>query len=407
MVGVVMPQGILQSKKAADLRALLAREFEITEICLFPDKIFTFSDMESAIFLGRKFSQPGQVVGKTRYRRVREPDTERFKRSYTVTTERLFPQAQFLASASTSFQIPELEEVWEWCQHLPSLTDFAEIGKGLEYKSKDLPADAHTISHFYFSGAVRGFARMSSDLRIDSQQPEIWMSVDPTVISRPRAGTITGVPQILLNYAPVRRFPWRLKAIIDREGHAVTSRFLTLRPLTESCSLEFLWGLCNSPVANAYVYTHAGKRDILTGMIRAMPVPRISEAAVQRVIEAVHAYFACIAPSARAGLAPAFDPQSACMLLQQVDAEILRLYDFPPRLERQLLDLFSGYKRQGVPFDFSRYFPEGFEPYFPLHLYLSDAYQRSTAGALRKRFKPVTDPVILTALEHAVEAFEE
>jgi len=93
--------------------------------------------------------------------------------------------------------------------------------------------------------------------------------------------------------------------------------------------------------------------------------------------------------------------------LQHVDAEILRLYDLPPRLERQLLDLFSGFRRRGVPFNFSRYFPEDFKPYFPLHVYLSEEYQRSTAGALRKRYKPVTDPVILAALDHAVKAFEE
>jgi len=405
--GVVIPQGLLQSKNTSDLRALIAREFEIAEICLFPDKIFMFSDMESAVLLGRKLSQPGKVVGRVRYRRVREPDTERFKRFYTATTERWLPQTRFIASAHTSFQVPELEEVWEWCRHLPPLARFVEIDKGLEYKGKDLPADAQTISHFHFPGAVRGFARMTSDLRIDSQPPEIWMSVDPMVISRPRTGTTTGVPQILLNYARVSRLPWRLKAIIDREGHAVTSRFLTLSPLTESCPLEFLWGLCNSPFANAYVYTHTEKRDVLTGMIRAMPVPHTSDSKIQRVVEAVHKYFEVVAPSEREGLTPAFDQNTACRLLQHVDAEILRLYGLPPRLERQLLDLFSGFKRRGVPFNFSRYFPEDFEPYFPLHVYLSEEYQRSTAGALRKRYKPVTDPVILAALEHAVKAFEE
>ena len=106
-------------------------------------------------------------------------------------------------------------------------------------------------------------------------------------------------------------------------------------------------------------------------------------------------------------MAFAFDPHAACTLLQHVDAEILRLYDLPPRLERQLLDLFSDYKRPGVPFDFRRYFPEDFAPCFPLYVYLSEEYQRSTAGALRKRYKPVTDPAILAALEHAVEAFKE
>jgi hypothetical protein len=233
------------------------------------------------------------------------------------------------------------------------------------------------------------------------------MSVNPTVIRRAGTGATTDVPQVLLNYAPVSRSPWRLKAVIDREGHAVTSRFLTLRPFSTSCPLEFLWGLCNSPFANAYVYTHTGKRDVLTGMMRAMPIPHTSDSEVQPVVEAVHAYFEAVAPVAREGLPPAFDQKAVRRLLQKVDAEILRLYALPPRLERPLLDLFSGYKRPGVPFDFSRYFPEGFEPCFPLHVYLSEEYQRSTAAALRRRYKPVTNPVILTALEHAVEAFEE
>ncbi len=248
---------------------------------------------------------------------------------------------------------------------------------------------------------------MTPALRIHDQPPEMWMSVNSMVIRRPGTGTTTGVHQVLLNYACVSRSPWRLKAIMDREGHAVTSRFLTLRPLTKSCSLEFLWGLCNSPFANAYVYTHTGKRDVLTGMMRAMAIPHASDFEVQRVVEVVHAYFEAVAPAAREGLTPTFDPNAACMRLQQVDAEILRLYDLPSRLERQLLDLFSGYKRPGVPFEFSRYFLEGFEPCFPLHVYLSEEYQRSTAAALRRRYKPVTDPAILTALAHAVEAFEE
>jgi hypothetical protein len=405
--GVVVPQGLLQSNTTSTLRALIAKEYEIAEICLFPDNIFPYADMESAILLGRKLSQPGRVVGQVHYRRVREPDTERFKKSYAVTNERWLSQMRFIVNTHTSFQVPELAEVWEWCRPLPQFASSVEIGQGLAYKSKDLPADAQTISHLHFPGAVRGFARMTADLRIDSQPPERWLSIEPAVIRRPGTGTTTGVPQILLNYAPVSRSPWKLKAMIDQEGHAVTSRFLTLRPRTTSWPLELLWGLCNSPFANAYAYTHTGKRDILAGMIRAMPVPHMSASVAQRVIETVQAYFAAVAPSTRASVTLPFDQQAACLLLQQVDAEILRLYDFPPRLERQLLDLFSGYQRPGVPFAFTRYFPEDFAPCFPLHIYLSEAYQRSTAGALRQRYKPVTDPAILIALEHAVQAFEE
>jgi hypothetical protein len=205
----------------------------------------------------------------------------------------------------------------------------------------------------------------------------------------------------------VSRSPWRLKAVIDRQGHAVTSRFLTVRPLSATITLEFFWALCNSPFANAYVYTHTGKRDVLTGIMRAMPVPSLIQDGVQRVVEAVHAYFDAVAPAARGALSLPFDADNARTLLQRVDAEVLRLYDLPPRLERQLLDRFSGHQRRGVPFAFERYFPEDFEPCFPLHVYLSESYQRSTAGALRARYKPVTDPAILAALEPAMQDFAE
>jgi hypothetical protein len=304
-------------------------------------------------------------------------------------------------------RLSELEKVWEWCQSLPRFASLAKIGQGLQYKGKDLTPGARTLSPFSFPGAVRGFARLTPDLRIDGRPPEVWMSVDSTVIRRPGTGTTVGVPQILLNYTLVSRSPWRLMAVIDREGHAVTSRFLTVRPLSETMPLEFLWALCNAPFANSYVYTHAEKRHVLAGMVRAMPVPYTSHDEIQQVVEAVRAYFDAVASPANTVLASTLNEDKAKMLLKRIDAEILRLYDLPPRLERQLLDLFASWQRPGVPFDFKRYFPEDFKPCFPLHMYLSESYQRSTAGALRARYKPVTEPAILAALEKAVQDFEE
>ncbi len=53
VLGVVVPQGFLHSKNAVSVRHLLITEFELQEICLFPDKVFTFSDMESAILIAQ------------------------------------------------------------------------------------------------------------------------------------------------------------------------------------------------------------------------------------------------------------------------------------------------------------------------------------------------------------------
>jgi hypothetical protein len=405
--GVVMPQGFLHSKQAAELRAFMIRNFEIAEICLFPDKVFTFSDVESAILLGRRVRRPRLTAYRVHYRQVREPDVARFREAYVATADRWVPQMQFISDPAAILRIPDLEDVWGWCQRLPRFDQIAEIGKGLEYKGKEtLPTGAQTLSSNPFPGAVHGFARITPDLQIDSQPHEVWMSISPAVIRRSGTGTTVGVPQVLLNYAPVSRSPWRLKAVIDRQGHAVTSRFLTVRPLSATLALEFFWALCNSPFANAYIYTHTEKHNVLAGMVRAMPVPSLLSDGVQRVVEAVQAYFEAVAPATEVLSLP-FDAGRARTLLQRVDAEVLRLYDLPPRLERQLLDLFSGWSRLGVPFAFERYFPEGFEPCFPLHVYLSASYQRSTAGALRARYKPVTDPTILAGLERAMQDFVE
>jgi len=232
------------------------------------------------------------------------------------------------------------------------------------------------------------------------------MSLSPEVVRRPGTGTIVGRPQVLLNYAPVSRGPWRLKAVIDREGHAVTSTFITVRPHCSSVRLEYLWALLNSPFANAYVYAHCLKRHVLVGTIRDMPVPRASDGDIQAVTEAALAYIRMVAPTEDLLRAEA-DSAAARDLLMRMDAEVLRLYELPPRTERRLLDLFAGHARPGVPFVFDRYYPEDYEPCFPLHEYLSEAYQRSTAGALRKRHKGRMPAALRAAFDAALDAFAE
>jgi hypothetical protein len=84
-----------------------------------------------------------------------------------------------------------------------------------------------------------------------------------------------------------------------------------------------------------------------------------------------------------------------------MDAEVLRLYDLPPRLERELLDYFRGERRTGLPFLFPDYFPGDFNPYVHLHEFIADKYARSSAGALSRSFQPVRSEAALAALNLA------
>ena len=152
---------------------------------------------------------------------------------------------------------------------LPQFDSTAEIGKGFEFLSKNdpqFPEGAITESNTPHNGLVEGFARLRKTLQTHQQPDKTWLNLDPSVIRRPGHGTTTGIPQIVLNYARVSRKSWRLKAFLDREGHPVTSRFLVIRPHDKPWPLEALWGICNSPFANAYSYAFSTKRDVLGGV---------------------------------------------------------------------------------------------------------------------------------------------
>ena len=76
-----------------------------------------------------------------------------------------------------------------------------------------------------------------------------------------------------------------------------------IRPRDERWPIEALWGLCNSPFANAYSYAFSTKRDILVGVMRDMPVPDIDSVDVTPLLDAVNAYLKVV-PSQEAGSIP-------------------------------------------------------------------------------------------------------
>ena len=358
-LGVVLPQGVLHSKNATSLRRFLATNFEIGEICLFPDKVFTFSDAESAVILARRLPPRQQRAQSVAYRRVRESDVEDFKRTFQVTTDYCLSPSAFPANGECSFSVPDLAQVWEFCSGYPTLDSVAGIGQGLTHQSAGAPEGAITESPRLRKGFVKGFARLRESLLTHETPDVIWLNLDPKVICRPRWGTTKGLPQLLLNYARVSREPWRLKAFLDKQGHPVTSRFLVVRPLDKRCKLEILWAICNSPLANAYSYAFSGKRDVLAGLMRDLPVPRFEGADLLPLIKAVRAYFKVVRTVDKEALDPILE-EKLRVLHWRIDAEVLRLYGLPPQLEHQVLNLFSGATRRGVPFSQTEYVPKDF-----------------------------------------------
>lgn len=183
--GVVLPQTFLHSDKARDIREFLASEYELREICVFPDKVFSFSDAESVVIVGRRKRVSGQ--NQVRYRHVRERELPGFRANYTVTSTQSICQARFSHDAAFSFRVPDLEDVWDACAGNPKLGDVAELGKGLEYRAQPPPGST-TYSEEEFPGSQPGFVRFDRGLHLYELPKRYWMNLDPSVIRRPMRG---------------------------------------------------------------------------------------------------------------------------------------------------------------------------------------------------------------------------
>lgn len=381
--GIVMPQGILHSTQGKALRRKLLDEYEISEITLFADKIFNYGEPETAVILGRRVG-PAKKPNSVLYRRVREEQIEDYKTTLVPTTQAIIPRSIF-EELDGSLLVPEMNDIWQALRDRPKLGDLVQGGQGLQHKGADapsLPKSAIRESNVEIKGLTAGFAGWIKG-QFTHELPQIkWLNLDPEVIRCTLHGTTIGRKQTLLNYARVSRGPWRLKALIDQKGHAVTSRFLVFRPSSPQQNTRVLWAIGNSPLANAFAYSHSLKRDVLAGTMLDLPVFSIVGKNCESLETAVEAYFnaaknsKALTKTAKPRNAVSEDQLSLTLLAVKsdtltpeeelkylhwrIDAEVLRLYDLPAAMERRILDLFTGVQRRGVPFTQMEYFPKGF-----------------------------------------------
>ncbi len=378
--GVVVPQGLLHSSNAVELRRETLSAYEVDEIVLFPDKVFAFSDMESAVLIGkRRDVRNGHHI---RYRRVREPDIDAFQDSYSVSTEQYTPQNRF-QNEECDLRAAELEHLWKSLEALPRrLCDVADVGCGFS-KSPAIPDE-----RFFFSRRAKDrvlvFRKFQRGIGLHSLPLEKWANLSKENLDRARRGQPYSSSQVLFNYHPTSRGPWRLKALVDQAGHGVSSSFVVVRPKRVQRPIEFFWALLNSPIANAYAYSHLGKRDNLVGTMRKFKVPEVSSSELDNIASLVQQYFI----SVEAHELPLFKKEavrSSQEILLRLDAAILDVYRLSRDAERELLDLFAGWPRGGVPFKFERYLPKHFKEDIHLREVIEITCDWPTTNRLRSR----------------------
>lgn len=424
---VVVPQTVVSGPEAKAIRTELLREFEIAEVCLFPGKVFEFAEAETAIILGRR-CKVGQHVGthRVRLRAVGEHGMVAFQDTYDVTSRAEATQSRLGENAGHELWVPALDEVWRSMKDNQRVRDVATVGRGIEYKSDeargkvpvvvDIPAPKKGYPAGYASVAPRKQA-------IFTTPPESGIAVGPELIENSRQGMPDGIAKVLVNRTRTARSRWRMKALLDPDGKPVKNNFLTVRPNSPKTPALFLWAVLNSPVANAFFASDTMKRDNADGALADIPLPRIDAESVQTIVKLAEAYRAMAQQRAAMITKPRAASRHQRLLYEEpevvpagpadadvrqallaLDAAVLRLYDLPPRLERQLLDYFAGHERRGVGCDFQGYYPRGFTSYMPLYMVISDSFQRAAADATADRFKPGESAYVRDMLSAAAAA---
>ncbi len=433
--GVVVPAGVLHSKGLTNKRLVAFRRWvaencQLAEVSLLPDGLFTFADHECGILLGRRLARTGTPSTLVRCKRVREDEREGFKGRYDFPSDRNVRQSEFAEREECVLWVPELsEEIWSWLRGYPTLSDIADVGQGISYRRvkrerhdcEGRPRGSKTIEGESFPGSTEGWARSRGDWMLHAQPELSDLNLAVEVIRRPGLGRDVGLPQVLVPRNPAR-WIWRLRPFIDKDGRPFASNFFAVRPKDRGThSLEYVFALCCSPLANAYAFTHSLKRNIQDGDLRELPIPRFDADGVRRVTQAAHEYLDAARrfgdDSSNADAMPLFsgpetqnrvDRATLHRLIMRMDAEVLRLYDLPARAERKLLDLFSGKVRPGVPGRFSGYYPDDFKACVPLYVYLSDTYQRflcdgttDVSPEVRSRYDALVDKRLQSELDAA------
>ena len=284
-----------------------------------------------------------------------------------------------------------LWEIWEYLSDNPKLVDIAKIHKGLEWNiplKKNLELLVSSVPRVGFK---KGLDKAHGKLECYYAHGFVYLNVEKK-FSRTSAHFLPWErPKVIANAQIIGRGPWRVCAFPDREGLVCYHNLTGIWP-RDALTIEAIAAILNSSLANAALFVQEGKRDNKIRSIESIPIPPLEILDYKKIDELVQGYQK-IRSERTDSLCKESDNREFVKYLREIDGLILKAYDLPPRLERQLLDFFRGYPRP-VPFPFPDYFPADFKPCIPLYQYLKMDMKQTSAGKLLKRIEPIDSEAI-------------
>jgi hypothetical protein len=388
--GFVLPRIFVDGRGAyAEVRERIAKRFKTVEITLLPDRAFEGADSEIAILIAQ---DPIPHKASCVINRKVDDGTlpwSAFEQSHQVSSE--YAAEMSSEAAKQSLLVPELPEVWDFLTSYPTLGDFADVHRGIEWNIPltEKGAETGNRSDLVRSSPAEGFklgVAPQTQFKIFEQPATAYLNLRP---ERQRGSPWRHAwekPKAILNKAARSRGHWRIAATPDSIGLACYQTYFGVWPKEDTFDEWLLSAILNSPVANAFVATREGKTDVTRETLLAVPAPIFTEAQRIKLRGLIKEYQAVISVIPLAGTQG--DAES---LLKQIDATVLSGYRMPPRIERQLLGFFRDHERP-INHPFSEYFPQDMSVYFTLSEFLSPDFASASVGELLRRRLETSHP---------------
>jgi len=392
-LGFVLPRSFINGVHYNSLRTLISSHYHQLELVALPDHVFRHSDAETVLLIAEKKGEARKI--NILNKEVLPKDLPKFLTQGMTSTshERQVP----VNKVATDPQIwdPPLSQVWEYLEYYARLGSIAEVHRGIEYNINVRENREKLVSKFPQDGFLRGLDNVGENIEPYIVRDTVFLNMSQGLMRTNANKLQWAKPKVIANAHRLSRGPWRIAAVPDEDGLVCYHNFHGIWPVGES-HLEVIAAILNSPVANAYLATHE-RVDNRKNSVENIPIPQLGDTETQTLINLVYSYIE-LKNKWKTNLLEGDDAkENSKLLIMQIDAILLKAYDLPPKLERQLLDYFIGSKRPGVS-GFMGYYTKEFQPYIPWHIYISHEFELAKAAATVRRLPTIKDPNISAAL---------
>jgi hypothetical protein len=378
-LGFILPRAFIDERQFQTERRRVEALYRDIELVSLPEHTFKTSGIEASALIARSprrgdVSRPTALTSTVVPARRRDEFLRLGAPVISRSASRL-PERQ----PRGDLWLRDLDALWTYLSDYPTLGSVAKIHRGIEWRGDQSSAisDEQRPGHrlgLHNAAAVHPF----------SLAPPVWLDARAERLLYKAIDLPWERPKVIANAVRLSRGPWRLAAAVDSAGLVCSQQlFGCWLSSDQQPALQAWAAVLNGPVANAFVTVDSPANRIRISTMRALPVPPAPPTEAAALIANYQGLF-----SPKTFHLDPEPARKASELLNSIDALVLRAYDLPPRLERELLEFFRDARRPTLH-PWHHWLPEDFRPAIPLHQYFSDAHAKAAGNWVLDVFAPL------------------